>query len=177
VPYGQPGDRLWVRETWARNWNQLSDISMDRSYVYRADGETRAQNNGTDLPWKPGIHMPRAASRILLEVTGVRVERLQDISEKDACAEGTDPIRAKVPTHRDAFRYLWESINGVGSWASNTWVWVIDAARVYFNHYCKDDAAMDGPEWTGCSEEEHLDAAELGGALASLPPPPAAKGA
>lgn len=136
-PYGQPDDQLWVRETWAQNWNQLSDTRMDRSYVYRADGAQRAQDNGTDLPWKPSIHMPRAASRITLEITGVRVERLQDISEADAYAEGIEqtefceeaehaqPATGALPG-RYAYRALWESINGPGSWGANPWVWVVE---------------------------------------------------
>ena len=122
-PYGQPGDRLWVRETWAQNWNQLSDTRMDRSYVYRADGEQRAQDNGTDLPWRPSIHMPRRASRITLEVTGVRVERLQDISEADSKAEGAVG-HPDGPWH--AYRSLWTLINGPGSWDANPWVWVVE---------------------------------------------------
>lgn len=149
--YGQPGDRLWVRETWARNNNQLSDTHSDTSIAYRADGETRAQDNGTDLPWRPSIHMPRRASRILLEVTGVRVERLQDISEEDAIKEGarffadipigvphrfqdaprwsmdTSPPNTDhcLPTARVAFGNLWNRINGDGSWDANPWVWVV----------------------------------------------------
>lgn len=82
------GDRLWVRETWARNWNQLSDISMDRSFVYRASGDKPAMDNGSELPWRSTIRMPRALSRLTLTVTDVRVQRLQDISEADAIAEG-----------------------------------------------------------------------------------------
>jgi len=144
-PYGQPGDRLWVRETWAQNWNQLSDTRMDLSYVYRADGETRALDNGTELPWRPSIHMTRAASRIDLEVTGIRVERLQDIGEEDAKAEGCE--RAAETTYDDdrlnaecgyfppssyahGYRLLWQSINGAGSWAANPWVWVVEFRRV-----------------------------------------------
>lgn len=139
------GDRLWVRETWAQNWNQLSDTRMDRSYVYRADGQQRAQDNGTDLPWRPSIHMPRAASRITLEITGVRVERLQDISEADAVAEGTPcyvcggPMDGRSEAdchcfHRKAkpsdYRALWEEINGPASWDANPWVWVVEFKRV-----------------------------------------------
>lgn len=148
-PYGQRGDRLWVRETSAQNWNQLSDTRMDRSYVYRADGEQRAQDNGTDLPWRPSIHMPRVASRITLEITGVRVERLQDISEADAVAEGVIdlPLAVMPPgslwaahatagpklhakTAAGAYRLLWESINGPDSWDANPWVWVVEFIRI-----------------------------------------------
>jgi len=139
-PYGQAGGTLWVRETWARNWNQLSETRMDRSYVYRADGEARAMDNGTELPWRPSIHMPRLASRITLEITAVRVERLQGISDADARAEGAPPYDEGIdepPPDSDyqwsycaAYRRLWESINGPGSWDLNPFVWVIEFAKV-----------------------------------------------
>lgn len=129
-PYGVPGDRLWVRETWAQNWNQLSDTQIDRAYVYRADGEARAQDNGCDLPWRPSIHMPRSASRITLEVTGVRVERLREISEADAIAEGVERPESGIPicSARQWFRVLWEQINK--SWEPDTWVWVVEFRRI-----------------------------------------------
>lgn len=147
-PYGGAGDCLWVRETWARNANQLSDTRMDISLAYRADGETRAMDNGCDLPWRPSIHMPRFASRITLGVTEVRVQRLQDISEEDAVADGIVPHRKGgwwweqppagiagtnhfgAKTEIDAYRALWESINGPGSWDLNPWVWVIEFKRL-----------------------------------------------
>lgn len=147
-PYGAPGDRLWVRETWAQNWNQLSDTRMDRSYVYRADGGPRAQDNGTDLPWKPSIHMPRWVSRITLEITDVRVERLQDISEADAIAEGIENNPRLDPAGtchwrvygaaqstgtnlpERSYESLWTSINGPGSWDANPWVWVVEFRKV-----------------------------------------------
>lgn len=135
-PYGQPGDRLWVRETWARNQNQISDTCMDTSYVYRADGETRAQDNGCDLPWRPSIHMPRAISRITLEITRTRVGRLHDISEEDARAEGAAKVdfgfARECPNglHRLGFRKIWQAINGRESWALNPWVWVVEFRRV-----------------------------------------------
>jgi hypothetical protein len=138
-PYGKPGDLLWVRETWAQNQNQLSDTRMDCSYVYRADGEERAQDNGTDLPWRPSIHMPRWASRIDLKVTGVRVERLQGISASDALQEGLEechdlPYRWDHPvcfeTAQRLYSELWEQINGAGTWAANPWVWVVEFRRV-----------------------------------------------
>lgn len=82
------------------------------------------------IRWRPSIFMPRWASRITLEITDVRVERLQDISEEDARAEGADPISEEVSSnplirYRAAFHSLWSSINGIGSWQSNPWVWVI----------------------------------------------------
>lgn len=142
-PYGRPGDRLWVRETW------MPDPPFDGTWGYTAWAGSRIGQiaavperfkhpafcnyraswlHGTyDLRWTPGIHMPRWASRITLEVTGVRVERLQEISEADAAAEGayTDPA---CPAY-DAYRDVWEQINGAGSWAANPWVWVIEFRR------------------------------------------------
>jgi hypothetical protein len=132
-PYGVPGDRLWVRETWAQNEDQLSETRMDASIRYRADGEQRALDNGGEKPWRPSIFMPRWASRITLEVTGVRIERLQAISEADAKAEGANP--GKWPTMRQqpyqaGYSALWDSINGAGSWNANPWVWVVTFRRI-----------------------------------------------
>lgn len=129
-PYGLPGDRLWVRESWSPT-NQLS-----HGVLYRADFTSPEVGR-----WKPSIHMPRWASRILLDVTGVRVERLQDISEADARAEGAkecDPVSGREvllagPSQRGSFvlhyRDIWEQINGAGSWDANPWVWVVEFAR------------------------------------------------
>jgi hypothetical protein len=136
-PYGQPGDRLWVREAFMHEpadycWEASVSIPCrPASTVYRADYPESKPGEG----WKPSIHMPRHLSRILLEVTSVRVERLQDISEADAVAEGvdfaghTDEIMHDYsPDER--FSMLWESINGAGSWNENPWVWVIEFRRV-----------------------------------------------
>ena len=94
------------------------------------------------LHWKPSIHMPRWASRITLEVTGVRVERLQDISEADAIAEGVTGVSSGGVTlftttgvncfqaAKDAYAALWELINGPGSWDANPWVWVVEFKRI-----------------------------------------------
>jgi hypothetical protein len=133
--YGQPGDRLWVRETFT--------VCADSNIFYRADGKPDPWDG---VEWKPSIHMPRRASRITLEITGVRVERLNDISEEDAISEGTenrsdlawghggqgnDMARWAVEHgHRYGFLHLWESINGEGSWALNPWVWVVEFKRV-----------------------------------------------
>lgn len=133
-PYGQPGDLLWVREAWARD-------DEDGCVMYRADvgkgGDAddweRGRVEGAPrYRWRPSIHMPRWASRITLEIVAVRVERLNDISEADAEAEG-----AGIPLvgHDDdfcrwEFRALWESINDPGSWPANSWVWVIEFKRL-----------------------------------------------
>lgn len=137
-PYGQVGDRLWVRETWGYNPDHPG---MAWHACYRAD--PGHEHDG--IKWKPSIHMPRAACRILLEITGVRVERLQDISEADAIAEGCRAVpgaqwqsfeeaRAGLPMHDhkavDAFEALWEDLNGDDSWAANPWVWVVEFKRI-----------------------------------------------
>ena len=125
-PYGQVGDRLWVRETWARNENQLSDTRMDTSIVYRADTEQRALDNGGEKPWRPSIHMPRWACRINLQITDVRIERVQDISRGDAMAEGCPFANmAAGPDPREWYAELWKQINGAASWEPNHWVWVV----------------------------------------------------
>ena len=124
-PYGVPGDRLWVREAWRR------DIFDHEKTLYRA---THGDRTVFDK-WKPSIHMPRVRSRITLEVTGVRVERLQDISKADARAEG---VRSNADTlaetgyadARFAYRSLWETINGAGSWDANPWVWVVEFRKL-----------------------------------------------
>ncbi|MBS3895119.1 hypothetical protein, partial [Serratia marcescens] len=121
-PFGQAGDRLWVRETFGDCGNRL---------VYRADTEDGAASQVKC--WVPSIHMPREACRILLEITAVRVERLNDISEEDAKAEG---VKAGVcpghehMMHQVAFSELWQSIYGAESWRANPWVWVIEFRRV-----------------------------------------------
>lgn len=140
-PYGQPGDRLWVRETWAEGIHQMADIDH---WAYAADHFGVQQRLGDR--WKPSIHMPRAASRITLEITAVRLERLQSISEADAIAEGieffNDDHECGCRNYMDAtgkdwtltplesFKSLWQSINGPGSWDLNPWVWVIEFRRL-----------------------------------------------
>lgn len=128
-PYGAPGDRLWVREAWR--------LSVAGGFVYyRADREheectAELAKRDPSLAWRPSIHMPRWASRLTLEVVSIRVERLQDISEADAIAEGVAvPMTCDVEhTARNAFRSLWERINGPGSWDANPWVWVVEFRR------------------------------------------------
>ena len=152
-PYGQTGDRLWVRETWQHSNFPLGPYDESCTVFYRADYMDDAHGpDGEKSPegryrnWVPSIHMFRSASRILLEITAVRVERLQDISAADAVAEGiardgdgyerfhVDP---DAPVGQSftrnpvlAYRGLWESINGVGAWDKNPWVWVIEFKRV-----------------------------------------------
>ena len=129
-PYGQPGDRLWVREAWAVHpiMDSRAPRDIDGSFTYLADfkppniliGKTR-----------PSIHMPRWASRITLEITSVRVERLQDITRGDAMAEGCPfPNMAQGNDPRQWYEQLWGEINGPDSWAANPWVWVIEFKRI-----------------------------------------------
>lgn len=143
-PYGVRGDQLWVREAWSGEHCYQDEPPSQRVSVMTPDGPMFR-----DLIWywadgqpdygdwerpRPSIHMPRYASRITLEVTTVRVERLQDISEADAQAEGCT-FECMTPTGDDigsaicgpgGYLALWESINGAGSWATNPWVWVVE---------------------------------------------------
>lgn len=172
VPFAEVGDRLWVRETWA-------GVDGSCRVAYRADGkcvgrggdgrggwmsihhgwlaghgpsDKRGDTFGLKRygdRWRPSIHMPRWASRITLEVTEVRVERLQDISEADASAEGVtrltlssgtidniplpfNKVHPMTSSYRDAFRVLWDQLNAKRgySWESNSWVWVVTFRRV-----------------------------------------------
>ncbi|HCW0396171.1 hypothetical protein SD209_11030 [Pseudomonas aeruginosa] len=147
-PFGQPDDRLWVREAWAADAQVDAiaprDLSQGEPIWYPADFSVR--QTGCSMISKgrgrPSIHMPRWASRILLEITAVRIERLQDISEEQALAEGVrgepcDHARQACAdigcwgdTAKGAFGFLWESLNGEGSWAANPWVWVVEFKRV-----------------------------------------------
>ena len=131
-PYGVPGDRLWVREAWAHDAESVEQCRA--AHQDAMGGNTfgpyyRATESAPDtLHWKPSIHMPRWASRILLEIIGVRVEKLQDISEADAQAEGVSNS-LHMPGGRFAnenYAHLWWTINGDGSWEANPWVWVIE---------------------------------------------------
>lgn len=160
-PYGQPGDRLWVRETWQgpllaefetdadADWYRPSNIHQyqnQKHCLYAADGgpppEFMTADDELVRRWKPSIHMPRWASRITLEITGIRVERLQEISEQNAMAEGALFHDGGLIGHsgwryekndgyvyanaRSAYAKLWESINGPASWGVNPWVWVVE---------------------------------------------------
>lgn len=140
-PYGQPGDRLWVREKFktAHDEDNLGDcieyadgtkikpVVPDNNTGFRFSWDCDNDN----VRWRPAIHMPRWASRISLEITGVRVERLQDISEDDAIAEGV-----KNSLHlsggrfaNENYAHLWWSIHGDGAWDKNPWVWVVEFKR------------------------------------------------
>lgn len=132
TPYGMPGDRLWVRETWADDAEAIYDTGRRDTY-YRADPgseENRLFNLDCGIPheWRPSIHMPRWRSRITLEITGVRVERLRAISFDDAIAEGWPPGDAFDPV--TWYSVLWRDINGAASWEANPWVWVIEFRRI-----------------------------------------------
>ena len=131
-PYGQAGDRLWVRESFC----DARQAAAGR-VLYRSSGDIACG-------WKPSIHMPRQFSRITLEVTAVRVERLQDITEADAVAEGVTPKWEPGCSGRlmeaiggfsfrpaaSAYADLWESLHGPGSWDANPWVWVVEFKRI-----------------------------------------------
>lgn len=140
-PYGQPGDRIWVRETY-RVHGKATDVA---TLVYRASVRNSWTEQTHRVPvdvcnkpvsekWTPSIHMPRWASRILLEITDVRVERLRDMSEADAKAEGATPATYKITppeaVYRVGFGDIWRSIYGQDNWLSNPWVWVIEFKRI-----------------------------------------------
>lgn len=159
-PYGLPGDRLWLRETWApadylADGNERDDpvviaYAADRKAISWEDKNVHAVDtyawNWDLMKWKPSIFLPRWASRIELEVTEVRVARLHDLGEEDAIAEGVTrhdgrwfdgaPHRIKgtpkaLPTAREAFSSLWDRINGKRApWSSNPWVWVVSFRKV-----------------------------------------------
>lgn len=124
-PYGQPGDRLWVRET----WQMCPKCAL---FDYRADVNRPNHCRHCDATlgrWCPSIYMPRWASRITLEITSARVERLQDISPDDCRAEG-QPVEDNDIGVRYGFGQLWQSIHGPDSWDTSPWVWVIEFWRV-----------------------------------------------
>lgn len=146
-PYGSPGERLWVRETARCIAEGMHGGSNKKRFDvdYKAGGGTsfeipiQPQSPAKWFPsinklsdgsprWQPAIHMPRWASRITLEVTEVRVEKLQDISEGDACAEGMPSSVANSP--RVWYASLWNQINGDGAWDANPWVWCVSFKKV-----------------------------------------------
>ena len=136
-PYGSIGTKLWVRESFSK--------VKDGLYLYKANPE-----HGS-MKWKPSIHMPKVAARIWLEITNVKVERLQDISEGDAVKEGVESwvderLKSKPTYYKNydtsdaeswycsspvtSFETLWEKINGLGSFTTNPWVWVVEFRRI-----------------------------------------------
>ncbi|HAU29840.1 MAG TPA: hypothetical protein DCW68_07020 [Rhodospirillaceae bacterium] len=140
-PYGcMAGDRLWVRETFG--WGKL--IGEKQFIFYKATNDTDDDRDDDAMdegaPWKPSIHMPRCASRITLEITGVRIQPLNEISRDDAMAEGIQPgydgFHTEEGRHfhaadpRKSFAMLWEQIHGNDAWDANPWVWAIDFKRV-----------------------------------------------
>jgi hypothetical protein len=146
-PYGGPGDRIWVRETWQgplvssdeapRLWRNPAPYQQPAYCEYAADGGPTPEYLDSDenlrQGWRPSIHMPRWACRLELEIVDVRVERLQAISDADIVAEGTAmtlpdgrPFTSSTPRQR--FADLWDSTGG--SWLSNPWVWVITFKRL-----------------------------------------------
>ncbi|HBX9157992.1 morphogenetic protein [Klebsiella pneumoniae] len=146
-PFGAVGDRIWVRETFAAlepgSYEQVKPQEghcQDLRYA-ATDRLAKSDADIRGYKWVPSIHMPRWASRILLEITDVRVERLNSISQEDAQAEGleltgwrptySDPDSGgEVMTPYDNFAELWSSIYGDGSWQANPWVWVISFERI-----------------------------------------------
>ncbi len=179
-PYGQPGDRLWVRETWqyfgfsdegepcicyladhGREWPHVPQSEVDKVDCIWADlsdpGNFSISGRACDNRWRPSIHMPRWASRITLEVTSVRVERLKDITPAQILAEGVqipsttegqaliDISTKHGPAHflpklsgattdallRAHWAALWVSISGIDSWNANPWVWVVEFQRIH----------------------------------------------
>ena len=132
-PYGVPGDRLWVRETWTVHFPQYIK-DADEPTCYRADYSNKELRETLLPSWRPSIHMPRARCRLVLEVTGVRVERLQAISDADALAEGVEHLPQCVGPgidHRTSYVALWDSLNAKRApWASNPWVWVVEFRRL-----------------------------------------------
>lgn len=149
-PYGAPGDRLWVRETWClahpdyhteEEGERLGRPMRDGRWCHYAATDDVDENDGRS-PWRPSIHMPRWASRLTLEVAAIRVQRLQEITDEDTRAEGVtfgemqpaiingEPGRAMIFKARDAFAYLWNAINGDRAlWSSNPWVWAVTFRR------------------------------------------------
>lgn len=167
-PFGAVGDRLWVRESFFEHGRyegggydpEDSYFVSDKQVLYPSDGVTRPTQRKREDFWRsrPSIHMPRWASRITLEITGVRVERLQDINHDDSYAEGIhtevwdqtvvarnyresdaffqfwsedmDHYVEMDELYRQSFGSLWQSIYGEESWQANPWVWVVEFKRV-----------------------------------------------
>lgn len=136
-PYGQPGDRLWVREAWSTHacFDSVAPRNLTtRSIAYLADGQIKTGK------YRPPMFMPRWACRMLLEITAGRVERLQDITEQQALAEGVASCAQDLDpdgngySPGELFSILWSSINGTDNWNANPWVWVVEFKRVEVAH-------------------------------------------
>lgn len=166
-PYGKPGDLLWVRETFVRgvprDGNDMPICGEDGEYIHKIwyaasnpdlTWDNDGEKNHNNPPWKPSIHMPRTVSRLTLEITNLRVERLQDISTEDAEAEGLYRCKSGYIWFDSSaqnwlarafiagFQSLWKSINGKDSWHANPWVWVIE----FKVHKCNVDNFNQGRE-------------------------------
>ena len=137
-PFGKPGDLLWVRETWAPSVHAAAARTDDYPVEYAATAAKPDQR--IDGRWRPSIHMPRRASRLTLRITGVRVERLQEISEADARTEGVEAADC-WHAHYHGFSLLWQRINGTEAWGSNPWVWVLsfEALCTNVDHVLKEE--------------------------------------
>lgn len=161
-PYGQIGDILWVREKFRKyhvtypdsdkldtSWSVVDYATGPNDMIPMQDGDGFSVFNkdGSErcIPWKPGIHMLKEDCRIFLEITGIRVDRLQDITETDAIAEGIEKGMTSNwldgwrhylkedhfgPSPVHSFQTLWQSINGLESWDENPWVWVVEFKRI-----------------------------------------------
>ena len=149
-PYGRPGDLLWVRETWGIEFTD----GIGEELVYRSDGELDREwlRHGR---WRPSIHMPRRLSRYTLLLTDVRVERVREISEEDAMAEGAAPsfttdggTLVSQPRYRYGFRDLWASIHGTAAWSLNDWAWALTFRPIAANV----DAVLADPAAYGIRE-------------------------
>jgi len=154
-PYGAPGDILWVRETWALSLkNEVTQSEKSGAIpwyynpdkldiVFKADSKEETHPDHPEWGkkrWKSSIHMPKPACRLFLKIKNIRVERLQDITEADAVAEGIEWLREGMFWWRNylknplpgtsysihSYQTLWQSINGPESWAANPWVWVVE---------------------------------------------------
>jgi len=147
------GDRLWVREAWGWDWYDDGQSRAWKNPVYRADNQKTPMDNGTPMPWKSSIHMPRRASRLTLIVTDVRVQRLWNISVPDCIAEGIDhdadeselalmkALADGDDRHKEKYADLWDCINGPGSWDANPYV----VAYTFSVHKCNIDAMPVNP--------------------------------
>ncbi|WP_034912932.1 hypothetical protein [Erwinia sp. 9145] len=145
-PFGAIGDRLWVRETFFPAPLEPQSVPPKKTkwnIAYRGGAQLEKIAPATYNPtiynyerWTPSIHMPRWASRITLEITGLRVERLNSMTESDALAEGCNGGHGSIPhyiysaTPHEHFHYIWQSIYGASSWQANPWVWVIEFRRI-----------------------------------------------